>query len=169
AEGDSYGAHRGGFFLLVEDLTQQPALNPLHHHVDLATVAVRVYVHNAGMIDGLANIFFTVKAIEENRVSFHFGMGNFDGDGFARARIRGAKDGSHSAAGDDAVNPVVIELFAGVDGNPRERAGQEAARGPTLRKPVGSPAVHAHAFDASNADQLQADIITTVSLVGNIH
>ena len=69
----------------------------------------------------------------------------------------------------DALDAVVIELFAGTDGNPRERAPGKKIRGqPVSAKQIGPPAVHADAFDAPNAYQLHADIITAVPLVGNI-
>ena len=75
----------------------------------------------------------------------------------AVAKIGGAENGGHAAAGDDAFDAVMIELVAGVDGNPRERASgkRKAAASPELAQPVGPPAVHAHAFHAANADQLQ--------------
>ena len=122
------------------------------------------------MIEGLADFLFAVEAVEEDRIAFHFRVGNFDGDGAAVAEVGGAENGGHAAAGDDAVDAVVIELFAGVDGNPRRACVRQknSRRARYQRKPVGPPAVHAHAFDAANADQLQADIITAVPLVGNI-
>ena len=111
-----------------------------------------------------------METIEENRVHFHLGMGDLDGDVAAVPEICPAKNRGHSAAGGNAVNAVVIELVAGVDWNPRECGpGRGPAASPALGKPIGSPAVHAYAFNAANADQMQADIITTVSLVGNIH
>jgi hypothetical protein len=54
-------------------------------------------------------------------------------------------------------------------GSSREYVVRKLAEDPELGKPVRSPAVHADPFDTANADQVQADIITTVSLVGNIH
>ena len=72
AQRDSYGALRRKFLLLVEDFAQQPAIDPFHHHVDLAAVAVGVHLHHAGMIEGLADILLAMKAVEEDRVAFHF-------------------------------------------------------------------------------------------------
>ena len=123
------------------------------------------------MIERLADLLFALEAIEEDGIAFHFGVGDFDGDGAAGAKVGGAKDGGHAAAGDDAVDAVMIELIAGVDGNPRQRRSEAEStrRSPDLTKLVRPPAVHAHAFDAANANQLNADIITAVPLVGNIH
>ena len=40
---------------------------------------------------------------------------------------------------------------------------------PLSPEPVGTPAVHADPFDASNPDQLDADVIASVALVGKLH
>jgi hypothetical protein len=111
-----------------------------------------------------------MEAVEENRIAFHLGMRDFEGYGAARPHIGGAENRGHAAAGSETVYPVVIELFPGVDGSLVSARSAESRPGePSLWKPIGSPAVHCHTFDAANADQLQADIITTVPLIGNIH
>ena len=164
-------ARSGGKFLFgVQDLAQQLSIHPLHDHVDLAAVVVGVHLHDAGMVELFADFLFAAKAVEKNRIAFHFRVGDFDGDGAAGAEIGAAKNGGHAAASDHAVDAVMIELFAGTDGKPRRACvGQKNSRCARFSaKQVRPPAVHAHAFDASNADQLHADIITAVPLIGNI-
>jgi len=39
---------------------------------------------------------------------------------------------------------------------------------PLSPEPVGTPAVHADPFDASNPDQLDADIITSIVALGKL-
>src|SRR5207249_6342593 len=80
-------------------------------------------------------------------------------------------DGGHAAAGGDAFNAVMVELIARMEWSHwQARVGGERPRASrALTKIVGPPPVHAHAFDASNADELHADIIAAVSLVGKRH
>ena len=63
----------------------------------------------------------------------------------------------------------MIELFAGTDGIPRERRRKRIRGGPLSAEQIGPSAIHADAFDTPNTYQLQADIITAVALIGNIH
>src|SRR5712692_309133 len=100
--------------LLVEKLAQQPSFHPFHDHVELAAVIVSHYLHYAGMVEFRADIMLALKTLEEYRVAFHFRMRNFDGDRFARTRIRAAKDRGHAAAGNQSFNDVVVELVADV-------------------------------------------------------
>ena len=67
------------------------------------------------MIELPADLLFALKAVEEERVAFHFGMGNFDGDGASVAQVGAAKDGSHAAAGDEVFDAVMVELIARVN------------------------------------------------------
>ncbi len=101
--------------LLVEDLAQQAAFDPLHDHVDLAAVVVGEDLHHAGMVHHLADFFFAAKAVEESGIAFNFGMRNLDGDGAAGIEIGGAEDRRHAAAGSQSFDAVVIELIAGVE------------------------------------------------------
>ena len=105
----------GNLLLLVEDLAQQASVHPLHDHVDLAAIVIGEDLHHAGMIQGLADLFLALKAIKQDRIALHLGMRNLDGDLPAVAQIGAAKDGGHAAAGDKALNAVVIELIAGME------------------------------------------------------
>src|SRR5579862_4529534 len=121
------------------------------------------------MIEGLADIFLAVKTVEEDRVAFHFRMGNLDGDCPAGAKVGAAKDRGHAAAGDNAIDAVMIELFSGADWNPRQsKLGWRIIVRDGLGKAVGTPAIHAHALYRQNADQLHSDIIPSSPLVGNV-
>ena len=111
-ECDPHRALGGKLSLLVEDLTQQPPLHPLHDHVDPAAAILTYHLHYAGVIQLLANFLLAIKAVEENRVALHLGMRNLDGDRATGAQIRAAKDRGHAAACSDAFNLVVIELIA---------------------------------------------------------
>ena len=57
-----------------------------------------------------------LEAVVRERVGFHLGMRDLDGDLAAVAQVGGSKNRGHAAAGDQFFNPVVIEQFAGVDG-----------------------------------------------------
>jgi hypothetical protein len=62
-----------------------------------------------------------MEAIEEDRIAFHFGVRNLNGDQASGTQVSALENRGHAAACRNAFNLVVIELFAGVDGNPRER------------------------------------------------
>ena len=82
------------------------------------------------------------------------------------AQVRAAEDGSHAAARRQAVDAVVVELVAGMEGS-HEIAGQPSRRRRLIVSQLVRPsAVHAHAFHAADADELHADIIAAVPLVG---
>ena len=103
------------FLLFVQDLAQQAAVHPFQNHVAPAAILVTEDLHDAGVIEFLADFFFPVKAVEENRVSFHFRMRNFDRNGPAVAQVRTAKNGGHAASGGQAIDAVVIECVAGME------------------------------------------------------
>jgi hypothetical protein len=67
------------------------------------------------VIELLADFFFALEPIEQNRVGIHFRMRNFDRDGAAIANIRAAKNGGHAASGDQAIDAVMIEQIAGLE------------------------------------------------------
>ena len=62
AERDVDGALDGQFLLLDQDLAQQPAVHPLHDHVDPAAVFVVIHLHHAGVIELLADLFFALES-----------------------------------------------------------------------------------------------------------
>ena len=55
-----------------------------------------------------------LKAVEEDGIGFHVGVGNFEGDGAVVARVGGAENGGHAAARDRRVDAVEIDLAAGL-------------------------------------------------------
>ena len=122
------------------------------------------------MVENLADFLLAAKAVRKRRGRFPFRDEDLDRDLAPGFEIGPSKNRRHAASGNEGVDAVMIELVAWMDGSSRERvSGRNPAAIPELGEPVRSPAVHAHAFHTANADQLQADIITTVSLVGNIH
>ena len=62
------GALRRQLLLFMDDVAQQPALHPLHHHVDLAAGVVSQHLHHAGMIQHLADLRFALEALEQHRI-----------------------------------------------------------------------------------------------------
>ena len=126
-ERDPQRAFGGEFSLLVEDLTQQPAVNPLHDHVDPAAAILGHHLHNAGVIQLRADLLLPMEAVEENRVALHLRMRNLDGNRATGAQICTAKDRGHAAAGGDAFNAVVIELIARMEWSHWQRGS--AAKG----------------------------------------
>ena len=88
-------------------------------------------------------------------------MGDFDRDLAAVADVGAAKDRRHTAAGHHALDAIVVKQVAGVKwGHGIERGGAKGAA--ILSKFVRTPAIHSHALNVPDADQLHADIIATV-------
>src|SRR5205823_8442955 len=138
--------------------------------VDLAASVFGDHLHHAGLVHSLADFLLTMKALEEDRVALHLGMRDLDGNRAAGAQVRASKDRGHTAARRNAFDAVMIELITRMEwGHRRRRSGRKAAGAPGLAKLVGPPAVHAHALNASNADELHADIIAAVPLVRKRH
>jgi hypothetical protein len=69
------------------------------------------------MIELLSNLFFALETLKEDGIALHLRMRNLNGDGLARAEIRALEDGSHTAPGNQAFNPEMVELFASVSSN----------------------------------------------------
>src|SRR5579884_423675 len=130
--------------------------------------SITIYLHHAGMIQLFANFRLALKAFIENRIALHFRVRNLDGNQAARAQVGSAKDGGHAAAGCNAFNAVMVKLVAWMErshcpvGVKRRETGGVAESAKLIR----APAVHTHAFDASNADELNTDIIAAIPLVG---
>src|SRR6266849_774210 len=138
---------------LAQNLAEQAALYPLHHHVDAAAVFIREHFHHAGVIEFFADFRLALEALEEYRVRFHLRMRNFDCDLTAGAHIRGTKNGGHPAAGNDRLNTVVVELVAGMYWCHERRESKKAGRA-ELAELIKSPTIHTHTFHAPNADKL---------------
>ncbi len=112
--GDLDGALRWELALLIHDLPQQAAFDPLHHHVGLAAVIVDENFHDAGMIEFVTDFLLAMKPLRKHRVGFHFWMRNLDGDGPMRVLVGGMENGSHAAARYHGINQVMVQLVAGV-------------------------------------------------------
>ena len=66
------------------------------------------------MAEPLADRPFALKAVEEDGIGFHIGMGNFEGDGAIVVQVRSAVNGSHAAARNRRIDAVEIDLAAGL-------------------------------------------------------
>ena len=66
------------------------------------------------MVELLTDLQLALKTVVENRIAFHLGMRDLDGDLLSGAQVGAAKNGGHAAAGGHAVDAVVIELIAGM-------------------------------------------------------
>ena len=102
-------------------MAQQAPLHPFQHHVKAAAILLGEDLNDLGMVQGGANRFLPLKAVEEDRVAFHLEVREFDGYDTVGGQIGGAINGGHAAGGDDAIDPVVIEHFAGTKGNQLRR------------------------------------------------
>jgi hypothetical protein len=126
---------RRQFLFGVQYLAQQLSIDPFHDHVNLAAVVVPVHLHDAGVVEFFADILFAAKTVEKDRIGFHFRVWDFDGDGAARVEIGAALNGGHAAASGQAIDAIVIELFAGADGKPQSACvGQKNSRLPILQR-----------------------------------
>jgi hypothetical protein len=67
------------------------------------------------MIELLADLFFALEAIVEERIGLDFRMGNFDGYRPAVFEVGGPVDGSHPASSHEIFQAVMIELGAGME------------------------------------------------------
>jgi hypothetical protein len=67
------------------------------------------------MVQLLAYFVFAFKAVVQSRIAFHLGMKKLDRHHHSRADVGGPKNGSHTAAGNEIVNAVMIELAAGME------------------------------------------------------
>ena len=67
------------------------------------------------MIELFADAGLALEAVEEDGVGFHIGMRNLQRHLAAVARVRGAVDGSHAAAGNRLFNAVVVDLGTGLE------------------------------------------------------
>ena len=108
-ESNADGALRGKLFLFVQDLAQQAAVHPFQNHVAAAALFIVEYANDAGMIEFFADFLFALEAVEQDRVGFHFLVGNLDRDGAPVARVRAAENRGHAASGDQAIDAVMIE------------------------------------------------------------
>src|SRR5215475_8487239 len=114
-QGDPESTFAGELALLFQNLAQQPAVNPLHRHIELTVIEVGKNFHHAGMIEFFAYLLLALEAVVEDRIRFHLGVGNLDGDGLARALVNGTKNRGHAATGGNAFNAVMVELIASVE------------------------------------------------------
>src|ERR1019366_4275463 len=107
------GSTLGGKLTLSADqLTEKFSVDPLHHHVYPAVTRVFEDFHNARMLEFLADLLFPFEAIEELRIGLHFRVRDFDSDDTVVLSIGRAKNRSHSAAGNEVFNAVMVEEIA---------------------------------------------------------
>ncbi len=109
---------------LHQVLAQLLPLNPLHGHVQTAAVFVSENLHNTGMIEVTADLRFPLKPGERNRIVFHLGMRDFDGNRLSGAQVRRPENRRHSAAGRDRFNQIVVDPMSGAEGHGAEGSGR---------------------------------------------
>jgi hypothetical protein len=73
-------------------------------------------LHDARMIQALADLLLPLKTFKEGRVRFHFGMRNLKSYLAVRTEISRPKNGRRITASSYALNAVMIELVAWIDG-----------------------------------------------------
>src|SRR5271169_1194230 len=69
-------------------------------------------LNQAGMLERLVDLFFTLEALGKNRVGFDFGIGDNESDSPVCEHIGGPKRGGGAALGDHTLNTVVVQLVA---------------------------------------------------------
>ena len=69
----------GSLRFLVQDRPQQPAFDPLNHHVKAAALFAVIGLDHARMVKFLANLLLALEALHQNRIVFHLSVRNFDG------------------------------------------------------------------------------------------
>ena len=114
-ESDADGPFLGKLFLFIQNLAQQAAVHPFQDHVAAAALFIVVYTNNAGVIELLADFLLALEAVKQDRVGFHFLMGNLDRDGAPVARVRPAKNRGHAASGDQGIDAVMVERITGME------------------------------------------------------
>ena len=137
ADGELDGAVDGEPGLLLNDLAEKAAGDPLHDHVDLGAAGVGEDLHDGGMMQAGADVCLALEALVEGGVALDLGVGDLYGDLRAGARVGGAEDGGHAAGGHQLFEAVVVELVAGVNGE----VGSEH-----LEQPVRASTVKTHAL-----------------------
>jgi len=116
ADGELDGAVDGQLWLLLNDLAEKMAGDPLHDHVDLGAAGIGEDLHDGWMMQAGADVCLALESLEEGGVALDLGVGDFDGDLRAGASVDGAEDGGHAAGGHQLFEVVVVELIAGVNG-----------------------------------------------------
>ena len=149
------GALQRQLAAVVQHLAEQAAVHPLHHHVDLAAVVVGQHLHDAGVVQLLADFGLALEAIVKHGIGFHLRMRNLDRDLAAVAHIGGAKNGRHAAAGDKSFNAVVVELIAGMECHVvRENARQGGLQSSAACKAVPDTFPRVPRFELGSAERL---------------
>jgi hypothetical protein len=100
--------------LLVQNIAQQPALDPLDHHVKTAPLFAVKSLDHARVVKLLADFLFALEALDENGISFHLRVGQLDGHGSAGVLVGSFEERSHSAARNHRVQAVVIQCISGL-------------------------------------------------------
>src|SRR5208282_74198 len=82
-------------------------------HISARTLFPAVNLHDIGMAEPFADRRLALKAVEEDGIGFHVGVGNFKSYGAIVAQVGGAINGSHAAARNRRLDMVEIDLAAG--------------------------------------------------------
>ena len=70
------------------------------------------------MVKRFVQVFISLETFEQNRIGFYFGPRDFDGYRLIREQIGCPESGGGAAMRDHALNSVVTQLRAGLDGCP---------------------------------------------------
>src|ERR1035437_747174 len=97
------------------NLAQQAALAPLHDHVNAGAILSAIDAHHLGVEKLFADGGLALKAVKEDGIGFHVGMGNLEGNHAVVAYVHGAEDGRHTAAGNGRFNAIEVDLRAVFD------------------------------------------------------
>jgi len=98
---------------LIEDMPQQAPFAPFHDHVDAGAFFTAKDAHHHGMLQAFADGSLALKAVEEDRIGLHVGVGNLEGESAAIAQIGGLVNGGHAAARNLRVDAVGVDLGPG--------------------------------------------------------
>ena len=66
---DAEGAFRRELSLLIQNLPEEPAIDPLHCQVELTVVSIRKDLHHARVIQLFADLLLALEAVVEDRMA----------------------------------------------------------------------------------------------------
>ena len=100
--------------VILEDIDNLDFLEDLDCLGSLHLLGILVDLHHAGMVEGLADFLFALKAVEGYGVGFHFRVGELDRDITIVRHVVGSKNGRHATPGYEFFDFVVVESIAGL-------------------------------------------------------
>jgi hypothetical protein len=120
---------------IVENLAQQPAFRPLHHHVNPALAALlRQHTDHTGMIQFPPDLSLALKAIEERNVRLGFRMRYFNSHVGASAQIGSAVNRRHASLSRQFTNAVIIQYVTNLKYAHGFKGSRESVRNPLEKR-----------------------------------